>query len=354
MLFGDTMERFLPNKQERNAFIAAVVLGVVALIIEIVVLAVGADDGTTRARAWMLIVFGVVSPVVGLLAWNRYVPRYAPRIVKFLTTNFFGRRLVGGGSFAYYEDKPPSEAESYIKPIFRLLSLLIAYLGLAVTVLKLLGMVVDIEPQSPAESWTFFVIWYFLMIFIPLALTPIIPVVWSLEDAGVKIWFKPNKTNWLVSQRYQSRFNGLIAFGAVAAGLGLSEGEGFSDTVSFFFDLLTSSILVLLVPNTLIIVAYYAYFRKILIKMTKESVDLPVYETKLVTLGDESEAAETDDIEEVAAFVGIESPDESLADKTDELSDETEEDTVTSEADDTKAEEVKDAADEAEEVTEDE
>jgi hypothetical protein len=278
----ETLQKFLPREDEKKAFYGAVFLVVFALIIEIVFLGILPEDSKERTRGWVVIIFSLFSAVPALYLWYRYIPLYAPAVVRFITTNFFGKRLVGGGSYAYYEYRPDEEVETYFKPLFKLIALLIAFLGIAVTIAKLLSQVIDFNPKAPTETWGALILWIILMIIIPVILTPIIPVTWALEDTKIKAWANGTKTNWMVSSKYKARFNSLITIGAIAAGMGLGKEESFRDNFVSFMEIVWAALTILFIPITIIVFFYYSYFRKVLLDLTKENVNLDVKETSII------------------------------------------------------------------------
>ncbi|MHA1912052.1 MAG: hypothetical protein ACTSYA_10180 [Candidatus Kariarchaeaceae archaeon] len=278
----ETLQKFLPDEDEKKAFYGAIVLIFVALITEIIFLGILPEVPEERTRGWVVIFLSLFSSIPALYIWYRYVPRYAPAVVKFIITNFVGKRLIGGGSFAYYEYRPEEETETYFKPISKLIALLIAFLGIAVTLAKLLSQIINFNPKTPTESWLVLILWVILMIIIPIILTPIIPVTWALEDTKIKAWKKGTKTNWMISSKYKARFNSLITIGAISAGMGLGGEESFWDNFTLFMETIWAALTILFIPITIIVFFYYSYFRKVLLDLTKESVKLDVMETSLV------------------------------------------------------------------------
>ena len=303
----EALKALKPEKEEQKAFFSAIGLVVLALILEIIIFIVLEDSSSIRTRGWVIILFGIVTPIVGLYFWYRYLPRFAPPVMKFLIENIFGRKLVGGGSFAYYEYKPPEEAESILKPIFRLINILIAYLGLTVTIAKIIFNFVEFNPKAPLDSWGATIIWLVFMFLIPILLTPIIPITWGFEDNKLKIWSKGNKTNWMLSDRYKMRFNSFVSIAAVTAGMAFGD-ESLIDTITLFLRIVLSAFLILILPNAILLLGYYLIFRKELKKMIRESVSLPTYETTLIereaaieseTETEPSIAAESDESQEI-------------------------------------------------------
>ena len=279
-------------KMKKKAFYGAIILLVLALIVEIIFLGVLPEDSKERTRGWVVIFLSLFSSIPALYVWYRYVPIYAPAVVKFIVTNIVGKRLIGGGSYAYFEYRPEEETETYFKPISKLIGLLIAFLGIAVTLAKLLSIIFDFNPEAPTESWLVLILWIILMILIPIILTPIIPVTWALEDSKIKAWAEGTKTNWMISSKYKARFNSLITIGAVAAGMGLGEEESLWDNFTLFMEIVWAALTILFIPITIIVLFYYSYFRKVLLDLTKESVNLDIKETSIILREKKTEIVE--------------------------------------------------------------
>lgn len=310
----ETLQKFLPREDEKKAFYGAIVLIVVALIVEIIFLGVMPEDSDERTKGWVAIVLSLISSIPALYIWYRYVPIYAPAVVRFIITNFFGKLLMGGGSFVYYEYRPEEETETYFKPVSKLIGLLIAYLGIAVTIVKIMSSIFDFNPKAPTESWSVLILWIILMLIIPIILTPIIPVTWALEDTKIKAWSAGTKTNWMVSSKYKARFNSLITIGAITAGMGLGEEESFWDNLTVFVETIWAALTILFIPITIIVFFYYSYFRKVLIDLTKESVDLDIKETS-VTLKSAKKVVEEEIIEEEIVEEKAEEPVEEVSEE---------------------------------------
>ncbi len=293
----ESIKALMPTEKERNAFISSIVILTLALIVEIVFFIV-LQENDVKARGVIIVIFALLSPLAGLYVWYKYVPRFSPPVINFLVTNFFGRRLVGGGSFAYYEYKPPEEKETFLRPLFRLISVVIAYLGMTVTIAKLIFQLpfASFDPKSPLASWPALIVWIFLMLLVPVLLTPVIPITWGLEDAKAKIWNAGKKTNWLVSDKYRMRFNSFITASAVLAGAGLGN-QGLVDNLILFAKIIYVAFLMVILPNAVIVFSYYLVFHRTLLSITQKAAPLPIYETKLI---------QTEKLEKVPSLVAQE------------------------------------------------
>ena len=274
------LESFLPTNKEKKAFISSIIILVLGIVAEILFLIVF-QEKSNRWKGWIIIVIGLLSPFLGLYLWNKYIPKYAPKVLHFLITNFFGRKILGGGSFAYYEYKPPEYKEGWISPLNRLIAVIIAYLGITVTIAKIIFSIIPFSPKTPLESIGALVFWILMMLLVPVIMTPITPIVWGLEDADVKVWNNGDKTNWRISKRYKARFNSLISLGAIIAGLSIGN-ESLIDKIVLFIQIIAIAFLIVIIPNTLIVLSYYSYFIKILNRLIKDSVQLETFETTLI------------------------------------------------------------------------
>ncbi len=274
----------MPTEKEKNAFISSAIILLLALVVEIVFFVV-LQEKDVKTKGIIIVIVALLSPIAGLYVWNKYVPRYSPPVINFLVTNFLGRRLVGGGSFAYYEYKPPEEKETFLRPVFRLISVIIAYLGMTVTIAKMIFQLpfASFDPKSPLASWPALIVWIFLMLLVPILLTPVIPITWGLEDAKAKIWNSGKKTNWLVSDKYRMRFNSFITASAILAGAGLGD-QGLVDNLLLFVKIIYVAFLMVILPNAVIVFSYYLLFHRTLLSITQEAAPLPVYETKLIQM----------------------------------------------------------------------
>ena len=275
-----SLKEFLPTKEELPTFLVALFIVLLGLFIDVYFYIIRSEGGM-KTRGIIVFIIGLVSPFLGLYLWYKYIPRFSPKVLKFLVENKFGRILLGGGSFAYYEYKPPEEKESVIRPVSRLITVLIAYLGFAVMIAKLLSKFIPLDPKSPIDTWGALIIWIILMFLIPILLAPVTPIIWGLEDTQIKAWASGNKTNWMISAKYKMRFNSILSLGAIISGIGVSTSE-IGENLSFFFNLVLASFLILLLPNSLIILSYYMYFKDAIYGLIKENVKIPTYETKLI------------------------------------------------------------------------
>ncbi len=276
---NEKISMFLPREKEKKAFISSIVIFVIGIIAEIVFLVI-LQDKQHQWKGWIIIVMGLISPIFGLFLWNKYIPRFAPKVLKFLINNFIGRKLIGGGSFAYFEYKPPEYQEGWFSPLGRFIAVIIAYLGITVTIAKIIFSFLPFSPKTPIDSILALFFWVVMMIIVPIIMTPITPVVWGLEDADVKIWNKGDKTNWRVSKRYKARFNSIVSISAIIAGLSIGN-QSLMDKIILFIQIIAIAFIIIIVPNALIVMSYYSYFKKILTSLVKESVKLKTYETTL-------------------------------------------------------------------------
>ncbi len=228
----------------------------------------------------ILFVSSTYSMYLVIKLWKWFTPKYAPQIIKITSEHKLFRKLIAGGSFSYYEYNPNPEKIGMFEPITRFINLMIAFLGISTTFAKL----VNFKPESPVADLNATIIWALLILLVPIILTPIIPIIWAMEDLKLKAWNNKNRTNWRISVKYKNRFNSFIALGTLSVGLALTKQEGLDwlQNITIFARVLFSGILLLIYPVSILTFLYYIYFRgKIHIKV-KELMNLPTAETDLI------------------------------------------------------------------------
>ncbi|RMG20179.1 MAG: sulfite exporter TauE/SafE family protein, partial [Methanobacteriota archaeon] len=165
------------------------------------------------------------------------------------------------------------------------INITIAFLGVATTLIKIASQFnPDIRPESPIEEMSATIGWILILFLVPIVLTPIIPVVWAMEDLRLKAWHKKKKVNWRVADKYRVKFNSFIAVGAVTAGLTLSQNPNLSflDNAFLFVSLLGNGMILLTFPLSLLVAAYYLYFRGEITEKTLKRLDVPTAMTELI------------------------------------------------------------------------
>lgn len=228
----------------------------------------------------ILIIVSTLSMIVVLGVWRKFVSNYADEIIHWTSEKAFFRKFVAGGSFSYYEYKEDLDKLGTFEPISRFLSLLIAFIGIATS----LANIVNLEPTSPTSDINSTLVWSGLIFIVPILLTPIIPIIWAMEDLQLKAWNSKFKTNVRISNRYKARFNSFIAIGTLGAAFGLSRNPQleYVDQITNFLNLLFSGILILTYPIAVLTTLYYLYFRGKMVSRIKAKLDLPVAETILI------------------------------------------------------------------------
>ena len=217
--------------------------------------------------------------------WRKFTPFFGPWVIDFATQSFIGRKLIAGGSFVYSEYEEDPEKIGLFSPISRFINLTIAFLGVSTTLIKMATQFrPDIKPESPVEEISATIGWIAILFIVPVILTPIIPVVWAMEDLRLKAWHKGKKVNWRVADKYRVKFNSFIAVGAVTAGLTLSQDPNLSflDNAFLFLSLLGNGMILLTFPLSLLVAAYYLYFRGEITEKTLERLDIPTAMTELI------------------------------------------------------------------------
>ncbi len=217
--------------------------------------------------------------------WRKFTPVFAPWVIEFVTQSFLGKKLISGGNLIYSEYVESREKIGLFAPIGRFINIGIAFLGVTTTLVKLAIQVKpEIRPESPIREMASTIGWSVILFVVPVILTPIIPVVWAMEDLQLKSWHKGKKINWRVSDKYRARFNSFITIGAVTAGLSLSSDPNLSflDNLLIFLTLLANGMILLTMPLGMLVTAYYFYFRGEITGKTLERLDIPVAMTELI------------------------------------------------------------------------
>ncbi len=214
--------------------------------------------------------------------WKKFTPKYAPRIIYWTTAHKWVRKVVSGGSFSYYEYNPNPDKIGLFEPITRFLNLMIAFLGISTSIANVLNFV----PESPVESLYSMLVWSALIFLVPIILTPIIPVIWAMEDLRLKAWNSKHSTNWRVSVRYKRRFNSFIAVGTITAGLSMSSNSDleFMDNFLNFASLLFDGFVLLIYPISILTLLYYLMFKGKVNTQVKDLMELPTAITILKTI----------------------------------------------------------------------
>jgi hypothetical protein len=265
------------------------------------------DDALKLVLLYLLIFAGAG---LGAFLWKKAIDRYFAKFIFYLVEHKWVRKIVAGGSFSYYDYKDPEEETPKTKvmdPIGQIITLLFAFVGLAVFIMGFLGA----DEQDNA-------LWWGLMAFlIPILVTPLIPVTWSLDDAKVKGWSSGNNTTWMVGKNYKRRFNSVITIGAISSNLTSAEGS-LSDKIGEFLDVLLVGFIVMLVSVGIFIILYYSWFREFLRIELKSALTLTTYEVVLVEKEDKEVGAELVKEEKVEEVEDIEPEDESEEEVVDE------------------------------------
>ena len=233
----------------------------------------------------VLLNVGIFSLFVIMPFWKWFSNQFAPWIVDFANVNFIGRKLIAGGSFSYFEYADDEEEVGIGAPFGRFVSLLIAFLGLSTTLIKIGSSINEnITLDSPVASANSMTTWAFLLVLVPVLLTPIIPIIWAMEDLRIKAWDKKKGVNWRVADKYRVKFNSFIAIGAVTAGLSLTGTEG-ADPLSnalVFLGLVGYGVTLLVLPLSLMTILYYLQFRGNVRNKVKKRINLPTLLTELI------------------------------------------------------------------------
>lgn len=226
----------------------------------------------------VLFSISTVTMLVVYNVWKYFTAKYAPEIIYWTTTQKYARKIIAGGSFSYYEYQPNIYKITLMAPIMRFVNLMLAFLSLAATAASLL----DFSPQSPVENIYTVWVWGAMIFFIPLILTPIIPIIWTMEDLQLKAWNAKWNLNVRISARYKARFNSILAIGAIGTAFGLTGGPDLLTRASNFGLLLLEGVEALTYPISVLTLLYFINFRESIRSKVLEKMKLPVAETKLI------------------------------------------------------------------------
>ncbi len=257
----------------KNVSLIQLLVALVIFIVGIVFTYIKYNDEPLQMWLLYLMIFGGAG--LSAFIWVKFTKRFLGRIIYLLCEHKYARKVIAGGSFSYFEYKDPAIETTKSKmtePLGITISSLITLLGLAATIIGLLG---DIELTA--------YVWGAMAIAAPLLATPVIPVIWALDDAKVKAWNSKNNTTWTVSSKYKRRFNSIIAVSAVVANLsGGFSADAIFDQIEIFLGILGTGALILLITMSFFIIYYYASFRTFLRTTTTTSLNLTCYDINLV------------------------------------------------------------------------
>lgn len=241
------------------------------------------SDDTGKLVLLYLLIFAGAG--LGAFLWKKAIDRYFAKFIFYLVEHKWVRKIVAGGSFSYYDYKDPEEETSKAKimgPVGQIITLLFAFVGVAVFIMGFLGS----DKQDDA-------LWWGLMAFlVPILVTPLVPVTWSLEDAKVKGWSSGNNTTWMVGKNYKRRFNSIITIGAIYSNMQDTSADAFSDQLETMLGVIKTGFLVMLVSVGIFVILYYSWFREFLRIELKAALTLTTYEVVLVEKEDEEVGAE--------------------------------------------------------------
>lgn len=234
------------------------------------------------AYASFLFIVITFSMYVIIRFWKNFTPKYAPRIIYWITAHKWVRKIISGGSFSYYEYNPNPDKIGMFEPLTRFLNLMIAFLGISTSIANMFNFV----PESPVESVYSMLVWSILIFIVPVILTPIIPVIWAMEDLRLKAWSNKHSTNWRVSVKYKRRFNSFIAVGTISVGLTMTSNSEleFMDNFINFALLLLDGFVLLIYPISILTLLYYLMFKGKVNTQVKDLMELPTAITNLKTI----------------------------------------------------------------------
>lgn len=246
------------------------------------------DDGNNLYYLWFLILVGVI---LGSFIWIKAINRFFGSFTFYIVEHKWVRKIIAGGSFSYYEYQDPAKQKKsslYLDPISQVITLLLAFVGMAVFFMGFLG---PDRAENP-------LVWGVLAIIIPLIVTPLIPVYWALASTKVKAYANGNNTTWMVGKKYKNRFNSIITIGAIFSNLKDSDAGDLVDQIKVFLEVVKVGILILLIPTSIFIIIYYGWFKEELSGKLRESLSLKTYE---IVLKEHDAPISDDEEDEIAA-----------------------------------------------------
>ena len=236
------------------------------------------DDPLLLLALFALIIAGFI---LGMRLWKWFTRKYFSKFIYYLTEQKFTRKIIAGGGYSYFEWKDPSKETTkgnLMEPIGVMISSLITLLGLAVTIIGFIRMVVpDIDVLNP-------ILWGVLALVTPILATPVIPIVWALDDAKIKSWADKHNTTWTVASRYKKRFNSFISIGAIITNLrGGIDAGAFMDQIMTLLGIIGVGALIMLISMSFFILFYYATFRDYLRELTTGALTLKTWSWSMAT-----------------------------------------------------------------------
>lgn len=269
----------------KNFITAMKKVSIIQLLVALILLVIGVVFttmiyGDSPLEMWLLYLMILVGVVLSSYVWIKVTRRFLGRFIYLLCEHKYTRKIIAGGSFSYFEYKDPAKETTkskFTEPLGITITSLITLLGFATTII---GVLRSISDNIDLDS---VYLWGAMAILAPLLATPVIPIIWALDDAKVKAWNSRNNTTWTVSSKYKRRFNSIIAISAVISNIkgGLST-DVLTEQIPILFGILKTGGLVMLITMSFFIIYYYAYFRSFLRTTTTASLNLTTYEIKLI------------------------------------------------------------------------
>ena len=141
--------------RERFRTIEPIQLGIECLIFLVGLLWSYIEFGDNGGELMLLYLLIFVGAGIGAFLWKRAIDRYFAKFIFYLVEHKWGRKIIAGGSFSYYDYKAPEPETPKAKimdPIGQIITLIFAFVGLAVFIMGLVGT----DNQDSALWWGIF------------------------------------------------------------------------------------------------------------------------------------------------------------------------------------------------------
>ncbi len=232
--------------------------------------------------------------LLGLFFWMKFTRRFFVKLLHLIAVNRVAKIFVSGGSITFKEYQDPNMRvvkAKFTQPLGLTIGSTITFLGIAVTIIGILRKIMQVDLSS-ALFWTA------IGAVTPILATPLLPVVWAMDDAKIKAWSEKNHTAWTVASKYKRRFNSILSIAAIFSNLnkGITE-QGF-DQIKILGDIILTGAVVMLIPVGILVFFHYSFFRSYLRRYTSDIEGIETYKIQLVKQVGKETDTKTSEVEE--------------------------------------------------------
>ncbi len=220
----------------------------------------------------------LLGSLLGIFFWMKFTHRFFRKLLNLIAINKFAKIFVSGGSITFKEYQDPEMKEvkaKFTQPIGLTISSTITFLGIAVTIIGILRKITDIDLSSA-------LVWTAIGVLTPILSTPLLPVVWAMDDAKIKAWSEKNHTAWTVASKYKRRFNSILSITAIFSNLNQGVTEQGFEQIKLLGDIIFTGMVVMFIPVGLLVFFYYSFFRSYLRRYTSDIEGIDTYKIQLV------------------------------------------------------------------------